>query len=110
MKYKKKFDSMLKLFADFNWKIKTGKKQIFGSPTDIYAEYNSKKHGKYWMRIDDGNCDKELNDAVYHIHVGAAKRGSLSGKIFEGRIETRKEFKVVMKVLGFTKKKINKNV
>lgn len=103
MKYKKKFESMLKLFAEYGWQIKTGNKQIFGSPADIYAEIND-DHGSVWMVIDDGNCDKELNDAVYHIHVGVAKRGSLSGKIFEGRIETRKEFKVVMKVLGFNKK------
>jgi hypothetical protein len=80
------------------WNIKTGTKQKCGSPADIYAErvdYNI----KYWIRVDDGNCFNQLKDAVYHIYVS-----DIDGKIFEGRITSENEFKIVMKVLGFNKK------
>ena len=90
-------DAILSLISKY-WDIKTGKEQIYGSPADIYAEIINDRV-KYWMRIDDGNCFNQLKDAVYHIYVS-----DIEGKIFEGRITSENEFKVVMKVLGFTPK------
>ena len=90
-------DVMLSLISKY-WDVKTGKEQIFGSPADIYAEI-IENGVKYWMRVDDGNCHNQLKDAVYHIYVS-----DIDGKIFEGRITSINEFKVVMKVLGFVPK------
>lgn len=89
-------DVMHNAFIDFGWEIKTGDEQKNGSPSDIYAE-NNDEYSIYTMRIDDGNCRDELNDAVYHIYAAG-------GKIFEGRIGNVKDFEVVMRVLGFDKK------
>jgi len=86
-------DKMIKLFLDYGWEIKTGTEQLYGSPSDIYAECND-QDGDHRMFIDDGNCHQALNDAVYHIYAPG-------GKIFEGRITSKSEFKCVMKVLGF---------
>jgi len=92
-----KGDVMFSLLSQFGWEIKTGKEQKLGSCADIYAE-QEKEFCNYFMRIDDGNCHNELNDAVYHIYVHDFK-----GKIFEGRIGTQSDFEVVMRVLGFEK-------
>ncbi len=94
-------DIMLNLFDKYGWQIKTGEDQLYGSVADIYAEQEKEQGGRYFMWIDDGNVS--LHDVIYHIHVG---RGRLDAKIFEGRIETKEEFQVVMKVLGFEKLKL----
>lgn len=86
-------EKMIKLFLDYGWEIKTGTEQAYGSPSDIYAEHND-EDGDYRMSVDDGNCHNALDDAVYHIYAPG-------GKVFEGRITSEDEFKVVMKVLGF---------
>ena len=85
-------------FISRYWDIKTDDEQIYGSPADIYAE-RIDDDIKYWMRIDDGNCYNQLKDAIYHIYVS-----DINGKIFEGRITSKNEFKIVMKVLGFVPK------
>ena len=89
-------DVMFDLFSQFGWTVKTGSEQKSGSCADIYAEHDD-EYGGYTMRIDDGNCHNELNDAVYHIYA-------TGGKVFEGRIGTPEDFIVVMRVLGFEKK------
>jgi hypothetical protein len=83
------------VFKEYGWIVKTGKKQKKGSCADIYAEHDD-EDGKYIMLIDDGNCHNELYNAVYHIYAAG-------GKVFEGRITSIEEFKVIMKVLGFNK-------
>jgi hypothetical protein len=88
---------MFTLFSQFVWEIKTGNEKKSGSVADIYAEHCD-EDGKYTMIIDDGNCQGELNDALYHIYAPG-------GKIFEGRIGTPEDFTVVMRVLGFEKQK-----
>mgnify|MGYP003585262780 CR=1 FL=1 len=85
-------------FIQTYWDIKKGNEQIYGSPADIYAE-RIDDGMKYLMIIDDGNCYNQLKDAVYHIYVS-----DTDGKIFEGRITSKNEFKIVMKVLGFAPK------
>ena len=90
-------DVMLSFISKY-WDIKIGNEQVYGSPADIYAE-RFDDDIKYWMRVDDGNCFNQLKDAVYHIYVS-----DINGKIFEGRITSKNEFKIVMKVLGFAPK------
>lgn len=83
---------MLGLFDQFGWVIKTGEEQKYGRCADIYAEHDD----EYYFVIDDGNCENELSDALYHIYA-------IGGKVFEGRIGTPEDFIVVMRVLGFKK-------
>lgn len=90
---------MLHLFYQFGWKIKTGEKQKRGSCADIYAEQKD-DISEYFMLIDDGYCEDELNNALYHIYAN-----NFQGKIFEGRIGNEDDFTTVMRVLGFKKEK-----
>jgi hypothetical protein len=83
------------LISNYGWVVGEGERQKTGSCADIYAEQIAGDY-KYFMLIDGGNCNKELINNVVHVYAGDFK-----GKIFEGCIETAKEFKVVMKVLGF---------
>lgn len=94
----KEHNDMIDLFPQFGWEIKTGDKQIYGSPADIYAERKDDDTGEYFMRIDDGNVSPI--DAIYHIYV---RLNNLNEKIFEGRISTKEEFKIIMKTLSFEK-------
>lgn len=77
--------------------IKTGKEQKLGSSADIYAERCTNDGGLFFMLIDDGNVENQLQDARYHIYAY-----DFDGKIFQGRITSKAEFEIVMKVLGFT--------
>ena len=45
---------MLTLFEKYGWVIKSGSEQIYGSPSDIYAEQYIDGL-LYYMKIDDGN-------------------------------------------------------
>lgn len=89
---------MFKVFSDFGWVLKTGSDQLLGSAADIYAELKHENHITYYMKIDDGYCDNELSDAVYHIYCG-----NFQGKILEGRICNPGDFSTAMKILGFKK-------
>ena len=92
--------NLIKQLNKYGWEIKTGKDQLYGSPADIYAEIDFEGH--HFLKIDDGNC---IGDSfLFHIYVGDLHRKrNFDGKIFEGRISTKKEFNVVMNVLGFVK-------
>ncbi len=90
-------DVVISFISEY-WNIKTGKEQIYGNPADIYAEI-IEDGIKYWMLVDDGNCHNQLKDAVYHIYVS-----DIDNKIFEGRITSKNEFNIVMKVIGFASK------
>jgi len=78
------------------WKIKTGKAQVYGSCADIYLEFKRRSGSKYFCIIDDGNV--RITGALWHIYYG-----DIDSKIFEGRLKTGSEVKVLMKILGFTK-------
>jgi len=95
---KTKKDKFLKLLKKYNWVVKIEKEQKLGSCADIYAE-NKCDLTNYFMIIDDGNVKNVLNEAVYHIYVN-----NFDFKIFEGVINSEKEFKNTMRTLGFEKK------
>jgi hypothetical protein len=95
---KTKKDKFLKLLKKYNWVVKIEKEQKLGSCADIYAE-NKCDLTNYFMIIDDGNVKNVLNEAVYHIYVN-----NFDFKIFEGVINSEKEFKNTMHTLGFEKK------
>lgn len=106
---------MMNLFYQYGWKIKEyGKGQILGSPADLFLEYktsykdenNNKFYSYDYMMIDDGTCTGHLKSFVCHIYSGDID----DGKIFEGRISNEFEFEVVMRVLGFNKKKLSGNI
>ena len=68
--------------------IKISNADIIGTTIDTY------------MRIDDGNCKNELDNAYYHIYhrVDGNKH-----KIFEGYIDSELKFELLMEMLSIEK-------
>jgi hypothetical protein len=96
-----------KTIAKYKWLQFTREDQVFGSPADLYYElYNSKGIAECFMLIDDGDCIGE-ECAIHICCLSTNKRGKVKynfkGKIFEGRICSKKDFKYLMKFLGFEK-------
>ena len=67
----------------YGWVIKIGDNQIYGSPSDVYAENDT-----YFMIVDDGNCAGTSH--IFHIY-----NIDLNGKIFEGRLQYTSDFEII---------------
>jgi hypothetical protein len=93
LKQKETNEIFKKVLFEYGWRINLRKKS-----SDLYLE-NKNEDFVNCMVVDDGNI--EMNDAVYHIYVDE----DFDDKFFEGTISTIEELKVVMKVLGYEKRK-----
>lgn len=98
------FDLEIELKQLNDDKIILKKYNFIINDTDKNAEItatNNQNGQEFFIRIDDGNISFYKN--TFHIYVLDDFKNKF--KIYEGIIKNKKQFKIVMKTLGFKKQK-----